>query len=111
MPIETADDLDVFFDPEEMGVTAVYTAPGGAPIGLVAIRDEDDGRIQGRQNSRFVMATNFFLLRADKVTPVEKARIDLVDGAGNVLETFTLQGAPTRSDISSALWRCPAVPA
>jgi hypothetical protein len=110
MPLETADDLDTFFDPEEFGVAAVYTAPGGAPFDLVAIRDEDDARVQGRQGGRFVMATNFFLLRADKVSPVDKARLDLFDEDGQVTESFVLQGAAVRSDISAALWRCAAVP-
>lgn len=103
MPLETANDLDVFFDPEEFGEAAVYTAPGGQPVDLVVIRNRGDGELRVGRGGRMVAETNVLLIRQDKVTPVAGATVVLATG------TFILQGAPEIEDLSS-FWRCPAIP-
>lgn len=110
MALETADDLDTFFDPEEFGVAAVYRAPGGAAIPTVVIRDFGD-EWGGSDRGRLVTATNHFLIRADDVTPVAKARLDLLDEAGAVTASFALQGDPTLMMPNGTIWRCGAVSA
>lgn len=109
MPLETADDLDVFFDPEEFGESAVYD-DGAVRLSVVVIRDQGD-HTAASSRGRFVMPTNHLLLRADKVKPVSKARIDLVDADGNVVQSFIIQSDPRRDEILGSMWLCPAIPA
>jgi hypothetical protein len=97
VPIESADDLAVFFSPEEFGEAIIYNGVGG----FSGIWDGATGDAQFG-DTQIVVETNIMHLPATQVpAPVPGDTIELVASG----DAFVIIGEPRRSR-DRALWVC-----
>lgn len=97
MPMNFADDLAVFFNPEEHGEAIRHNGVGG----ISAIWNRPSGVLE-TSGSSFVVSTNVFLLPITQVArPVIGDMITVV----RTLEEFTIDGEPRLSG-DGTIWTC-----
>ena len=97
MPMNFADDLEVFFDPEEHGEAICYNGVGE----FSAIWNRPTGEIEANGHS-FVVPTNMFMLPITQVAkPLKGDTITVV----RTLERFTIDGEPRLND-DGTVWTC-----
>lgn len=104
MAVETAADLEVFFNTDEFAKGATYTPPGGgsaAPCSiLIGDLADDDG--EKRAEFRGAAPATGFLVSVLK-TQVEAPAAGGVFAVGSSI--YTIVGAPALDD-TGAIWRC-----
>lgn len=92
-----ADDLAVFFNPEEHGEAIRHNGVGG--ISAIWNRPSD---VLNANGSSFVVATNIFLL---PITQVAKPLNGDTITVERTLEQFTIDGEP-RLNRDATIWTC-----
>lgn len=97
MPMNFADDLAVFFDPEEHGEAIRYNGVGG----FSAIWNRPTGDLEVSGGS-FVVATNTF---AVPITQIPRPVVGDVIIVERTLEGFTIDGEPRLND-DGTVWTC-----
>jgi hypothetical protein len=97
VPMNFADDLAVFFDPEEHGEAIRYNGVGG--FSAIWNRPTGDLEVNG---GRFVVATNVFML---PITQVAKPVIGDTITVVRTLDRFSIDGEPRLND-DGTVWAC-----
>lgn len=101
MPVESAADLDVFFNADEFGIEAIYTPPGGgAGTPCTVIRDNPD-MDASFGDGRTLRQGDQLLFRADEVPA--PARLGTFKIGAEIL---TIQDDPQQRDADRAFWTC-----
>jgi hypothetical protein len=99
MPVESESDLAVFFNPDEFGVAAVYSPPGGGTgmpcTLLMGTQDRAIGATLGRPIAKGIEAC----VRAAELPAPAKGGTFVVDG-----QTLTIQGDPRTDDAERRIW-------
>ena len=101
MPIESADDLAVFFSPEEFGVAISFNGVGG----FSGIWEGATGEAQFG-DTRLVVDTNVLHLPATQIPRPLTGDTIVIEATR---EEFVIIGEPTRSR-DRALWLCELEP-
>lgn len=97
MPMNFADDLAVFFDPEEHGEAIRYNGVGE----FSAIWNRPTGELD-INGARFRVATNMFML---PITQVAKPKIGDVIIVERTREQFAINSEPRLND-DGTVWNC-----
>lgn len=97
MPMNFADDLDVFFDPEEHGEAIHYNGVGG--FSAIWNRPTGDLEVNG---GTFVVSTNTFML---PITQVAQPVVGDVIHVVRLDEDFAINGEPRLND-DGTVWTC-----
>ena len=98
MPMNFADDLAVFFDPEEHGEAIRYNGVGG----FSAIWNRPTGDLVVSGGGSFVVATNIFML------PITQVALPVIGDVITVVrlgEDFAINGEPRLND-DGTVWTC-----
>lgn len=97
MPMNSADDLDVFFDPEEHAEAIRYNGVGG----FSAIWNRPTGDLEVNGGS-FVVATNTFML---PITQIAQPVVGDIINVVRLDENFEINGEPRLND-DGTVWTC-----
>ena len=97
MPMNFADDLDVFFDPEEHGEAIRYNGVGG----FSAIWNRPTGDLEVNGGS-FVVATNTFMV---PITQIAQPVVGDIISVVRLDENFEINGEPRLND-DGTVWTC-----
>lgn len=104
MPVESADDLAVFFNADEFGVEAVYTPPGGgSTTACTVILSDADVPERSEFAGRPPMQGKLIAVRASELAaPAGGGRFAI--GA----QIYTVVGSPVLEEPLRTIWSCMA---
>lgn len=101
MPVETEADLAAFFNPDEFGVAATYTPPGGGAATACTVlldeADRDRPEFAGRPHMAGRIVT---VLRSELAAPARGGRFTI--GAA----VYSIVGEPSLEQPAGTIWTC-----